>query len=71
MWGGFMLVTASSVIAQFVDAYNNINSYVSGALMVIGTTGFGGFQANIIQFGIDQLHDASTSEITSFIAWYV
>ena len=71
MWGALMLVTASSVIAQFVDAYNNINSYVSGALMVIGATGFGGFQANIIQFGIDQLHDASTSEITSFIAWYV
>ena len=26
-------------------------------------------QANVIQFGVDQLSDASTSEITSFINW--
>ena len=32
--------------------------------------GGGGFQANIIQFGIDQLIDASTKELKSFIAWY-
>ena len=28
--------------------------------------GYGMFQANIIQFGIDQLTDASTTEIVSF-----
>ena len=39
--------------------------------MTIGALGAGGFQANVIQFGMDQLHDASTSEITSFIIWYV
>ena len=33
--------------------------------------GLSGFQANVIQFGIDQLHDASTTEIVSFIRWYV
>ena len=71
MWVAFILATASSVVAQFVDAYNNISSYVNGVLMAIGAIGFGGFQANIIQIGIDQLHDASTSEVTSFIAWYV
>ena len=32
-------------------------------------TGLCGFQANIIQFGIDQLPDASSTEITSFILW--
>ena len=32
--------------------------------------GGGGFQANIIQLGIDQLIDASTRELKSFIAWY-
>ena len=31
----------------------------------------GVFQANIIHFGLDQLHDASTTEIKSFIVWYV
>ena len=32
--------------------------------------GFGGFQTNVIQFGFDQLHDASTNKIVSFILWY-
>ena len=71
MWIAFILATASSVVVKLVESYENINNYVNGALMVVGTIGLGGFQANIIQFGIDQLHDASTSEITSFIAWYV
>jgi peptide/histidine transporter 3/4 len=31
--------------------------------------GYCGFQANIIQFGTDQLIDASSTEIKSFIAW--
>ena len=33
--------------------------------------GCGMFQTNIIQFGIDQLTDASSNEIVSFINWYV
>ena len=38
----------------------------------MGTLGIGysGFQANIIQFGIDQLTVASTNEIISFVNWY-
>ena len=32
--------------------------------------GFGGFQANVIQFGVDQLPDASSSEIMTFIVWF-
>ena len=71
MWVAFMLVTASSVVAQFVESYNSINRYMRGVLMVTNVIGFAGFQANVIQFGIDQLHDASTSEITSFISWYI
>ncbi len=33
--------------------------------------GFGGYQANIVLLGIDQLQDASTDEITSFISWFL
>ena len=29
------------------------------------------YLVNVVQFGIDQLPDASTDEITSFITWYV
>jgi peptide/histidine transporter 3/4 len=38
---------------------------------VLQTIGFAGYQANIYQFGIDQLLDASTNAIKSFISWFV
>ena len=33
--------------------------------------GYGVYHANIVLFRIDQLQDASTDEITSFISWYL
>ena len=69
MWLAFMLATASSVIAQFID--NHYNYAITVVLFIIASAGFGGYQANVIQYGLDQLHDASTDEITSFISWYV
>ena len=71
MWIAIILATASSVVAQFVDSYEYIISYMYGTLMTIATVGLGGFLGNLIQFGIDQLHNAPTNEITSFITWYV
>ena len=70
MWAGSILATTSSVVAQLVGNYSNICNRVTLALLILTSIGFGGCQANIIQFGIDQLHDASTTEITSFISWY-
>ena len=73
MWIGSMLATISSIIVQMVDGYDTMNKrwVIERALQAIATIGYGGYQANIIQFGIDQLHDASTSEIQTFISWYV
>ena len=71
MWAGFILATASSVVAQLVESYSAVHEKVSWVLVVVAAAGFGGYQANVIQFGMDQLHDASTDEITSFISWYV
>ena len=73
MWISVMLATLGSVSAKFLDEYSKIiiDKYLIGALMTLALVGLGGFQSNVIQFGIDQLHDASTSEITSFISWYV
>ena len=72
MWASLMLTTVSYVLARTVDSYtSNIHSYMNGVLRTIMAVGLGGFQANIIQFGMDQLHDASTNEIASFILWYV
>ena len=46
------------------------NKYIAVVLLLVMSIAFGGYQANIILFGIDQLQDASTDEITSFISWY-
>ena len=72
MWAGLMLATGSFVLTKVLDSYTeDIHRYISVVLWIVVALGFGGFQANIIQFGIDQLHDASSSEISSFILWYV
>ena len=66
-----MLATVSSVVAQVIDGYFGIDTKIQALLYVFMAIGLGGYQANIIQFGMDQLHDASTTEITAFIIWYV
>ena len=68
MWIGFMLATVSSVIESYVST--DIKT-VKTVLLTVAAAGFGGHQANVIQYGLDQLHDASTDEITSFISWYM
>ncbi len=52
---------------SFCYIYRHNLRYASFFVMSIG---LGGFQANIIQLGIDQLIDASSCEITSFLRWY-
>ena len=68
MWIGFMLATVSSVVNNFVNADIVI---VTKVLFIVAAAGFGSHQANVIQYGLDQLQDASTDEITAFISWYV
>ena len=71
MWIAAVLTTVSSVISQLVDAYSRINTKMQIVLLVFTAIGLGGYQASIVQFGLDQLQDASTIEITSFIVWYI
>ena len=71
MWVGSMLATLSSVVAQLVDGYYAIFRKISIVMFTIMVISFGGYQANIVQFGLDQLQDASTTEITAFIRWYM
>ena len=74
MWIAYMLMTASTVVTElnWFEGYSNkVNSYISEIFMIVVAIGLGAFQANIIQFGIDQLHDASSDEISAFIIWYM
>ena len=66
MWISSLLLTTTFVIEKIVT-FTNYYQLVFLASLGIG---YGMFQANIIQFGIDQLTDASADEIVSFINWY-
>ena len=66
MWISTVLVTAKFVVVYLMKSYN----YILVPVLAVAGAGFGGFQANIIQFGVDQLTDASTTELISFINWY-
>ena len=56
---------------HFSILHHSINTTVLDVTLLIMAVGLGGFLVSIIQFGLDQLHDASTTEIKSFIIWYV
>ena len=70
MWTAFMLSTASSVITQSMYVHDNVDKYLTLSLNIVGSIGLGVYLANVIQFGLDQLQDASTDEIMSFISWF-
>lgn len=72
MWIGIIFIVAGEIFASVNGTYNkSIKEYVIYAMFAVMVLGLGGFQSNIIQLGVDQLTDASSAEITSFITWYV
>ena len=71
MWVGSVLATVSSVVAQAVSGYQHVHTHILLVLLIITSAGLGGYSANVIQFGLDQLQDASTTEITAFISWFM
>ena len=72
MWLLMIAITVNAVVGQLNENYNHQDEYnVQFTLFCLMSIGLGAFQSNIIHFGLDQLHDASTTEIKSFIVWYV
>jgi peptide/histidine transporter 3/4 len=71
MWFGAILNGFSLVLSKVSTPYK-LHGYqwVTHTINIITGVGFGAYQANIVQFGIDQLIDATSTEISSFIMWY-
>ena len=64
--------TVSIIFYERGMCMENENSVCKGLMVTLQfllSLGLAGFISNIIQFGMDQLQDASTTEITSFIVW--
>ena len=72
MWISSLLLTIVYVVFSLIEFNHSglIRKTLTILVVVLLVFGIGGFQAIVIQFGVDQLNDASTTEITSFVAWY-
>ena len=73
---GILSVSLTEMLEQR-SLYNKYKYYVHTALdvsaiqlMALITTGVGLFEANALQFGLDQLLEAPTPKLISFIHWY-
>ena len=44
--------------------------YLSGSALVIGLLGLGMFESTAIQFGMDQMLEATSEQFSTFIHWY-
>lgn len=72
MWVLLFLLCLSSVLFESFHPTGFVkHTYIVRLIIYVPIAiSMGGFQACVIQFGIDQLVDASTGEITSFLRWY-
>ena len=70
MWIGSLLLTFNEVLSSVSVVYSTARWPVFATLSIVMAIALGGFLSNIVQLGIDQLSDASATEITSFITWY-
>ena len=73
MWLTIITITLCQILIEVgvIKVSSDASVSIFALLYVFLCIGLGGFQANIIQLGIDQLTEASSTEITSFITGYV
>ena len=69
MWITAMLATLNSIVGK-VAMTHKVSRQIHTAIITTMAVGFPWriYQANIIQFGLDQLQDALITEITTFIS---
>ena len=70
MWVVSILFCLVSVILNFVNLPHTLVKFVKPALYILICLSLGGLMSNILQFGIDQLEDASSCEIMLFLRWF-
>ena len=72
LWFGYICISLMSIV------YTIPHQPKGGLLIAIGSiaiifavSGFTGFQANAVQFGLDQLQDMCSAELSVFLHWFV
>jgi peptide/histidine transporter 3/4 len=75
IWAGYIVLSFISILylAKHATAHH-FHPVVGLLVVIIGLlliTGFTGFQANAVQFGLDQLLDVPSKDLSVFLHWYV
>ena len=67
--GSILGIITSALILQFPEHRLSLY-YIVGLAMVIGLIAMGLFESTAIQFGMDQMQEASSDQLSTFIHWY-
>ena len=74
MTGGILIVIQTTITIIYVDPHSKVYGIVADGIscvaIIVGLVGLGMYEANAIQFGMDQLMEASSEQLSSFIHWY-
>ena len=78
MWVAAVLLLVTSIVKYSISDIASTDDDLVGILTIpvvvviylFGAIGTACFHVNIIPFGIDQMEDGSSEEITSFVYWY-
>ena len=75
-WVGAIVLSVGGILFStyvYNDSHPLKVAYeVSGSVFImLFVVGIGGFQSNAVQFGLDQLLDASSEELSLFLHWFV
>ena len=68
-----LLLTAAIIYISKPEMFSNrliANTLLLVPILITGISGFGMYEANAIQFGMDQMLEASSRKLSSFIHWY-
>ena len=70
LWLSSILLTASLVLDNYVNIQPKYMNILIFVLMLPLSVAWAAFQANVIQFGIDQLTDTTIMEYKSYFVWF-
>lgn len=70
MWVAGVLYTVAVILRSELGLERESTDYYMFSTVVLGMLGLAAFQSNAVQFGVDQLVDASSTTISSYISWY-
>ena len=67
--GSLVLIASGTILLEFPQN-RDILFYIAGMSIIIGLVGIGLFESTAIQFGLDQMMEASSGKLSTFIHWY-